>query len=410
MFLDLNAYFASVEQQERPELRDRPVAVVPVEADTTFVIAASYEAKRFGVATGTRVSEAKRLCPEIELVKGRPPLYVHYHEAVLLAVDDVLPVDKVHSIDEMSFRLLGEERSPARAREIAIRLKSVIREKVGKHLRCSIGVAPNRFLAKVGTEMQKPDGLVILQERDLPHALFGLKLTDFPGINRRMKARLNAAGIFSSQDLCSAGPDKMRAAFGSIVGKRWYHLLRGEHAELEETARKTLSHSHVMAPELRTEAGARQVLIRLLQKAAARLRANGLAASAMEVSASGRRSWRAATRFDAANDTPTLTERLLGLWSESTVPDPVKVGVVFYDLVPAENLTPSLFGRGPQLTDLSRAIDDVNKRFGKNTVFLAAMEDAREAAPERIAFDKTWLFQEGKGDNEWESRAEPDTA
>src|SRR5947209_20498666 len=82
LFLDLNAYFASVEQQERPELRGRPIAVVPVMADTSFVIAASYEAKKFGVKTGTQIGEAKVMCPEIELVDARPPVYVAYHNRI----------------------------------------------------------------------------------------------------------------------------------------------------------------------------------------------------------------------------------------------------------------------------------------------------------------------------------------
>ena len=140
LFLDLNAYFASVEQQEHPELRGKPVAVVPVQADTTFVIAASYEAKAFGIKTGTRVDEAKRLCPELILTEGTPPLYVYYHERVLEVVQKVLPIEKVCSIDEMRFRLLGEERQVDRAISLATRIKNLIREEVGTCMKCSIGV------------------------------------------------------------------------------------------------------------------------------------------------------------------------------------------------------------------------------------------------------------------------------
>ncbi|KXK13248.1 MAG: Nucleotidyltransferase/DNA polymerase involved in DNA repair [Armatimonadetes bacterium OLB18] len=113
MYLDLNAYFASVEQQERPDLRGRPVAVVPMIADTTFVIAASYEAKRFGVSTGTRVGDAKRMCPGLVLTPARGRVYVQYHDRILEAVERILPIERVCSIDEMYFKLLGEERRPA---------------------------------------------------------------------------------------------------------------------------------------------------------------------------------------------------------------------------------------------------------------------------------------------------------
>lgn len=107
LFLDLNAYFASVEQQERPELRGRPIAVLPLMADSTCVIAASYEAKAFGIKTGTRVSDAKEMCRDIELIEARPTVYVKYHERVKAAVESVLPVQKVCSIDEMYCKLIG---------------------------------------------------------------------------------------------------------------------------------------------------------------------------------------------------------------------------------------------------------------------------------------------------------------
>lgn len=401
LFLDLNAYFASVEQQERPELRGKPIAVVPLLADTTFVIAASYQAKRFGVKTVMRVDEAKRLCPEIQLIPARPTVYVHYHNLILQAVEDVLPVEKVHSVDEMSFRLIGEERRVDRALSFAKRLKETIRKEAGACMRCSIGIAPNRFLAKVATEMQKPDGLVVLRTEELPERLYGLELTDFPGINRKTKARLNTAGVFTVTQMCEASQRRLREAFGSIVGERWFHLLRGEDVRFEAAEGKSLSHSHVLAPALRTEEGCRQVILRLMSKAAARLRANGFAASRIEVYVSGKRSWSAAVRFGATNDSVTFTEHFSEMWQAREFSGPMKAGVVFTDLGPVESVTPSLFEpTGPRMM-MSKAVDSVNRKYGKNTIYLAAMEAARDSAPERIAFNKTWLFQEGKGDNEW---------
>ncbi len=110
LFVDLNSYFASVEQEARPELRGRPVGVVPMMADTTCCIAASYEAKAFGVRTGTIVADAKRMCPEIVLVEGRHELYTEYHHRVVEAVESCVPVTAVCSIDEMACRLMGRER------------------------------------------------------------------------------------------------------------------------------------------------------------------------------------------------------------------------------------------------------------------------------------------------------------
>lgn len=110
LFLDLNSYFASIEQQLRKELRDKPVAVVPVMADSTCCIAASYEAKKFGIKTGTVVSEAKKLCPSPKLVEARHQTYVECHHQIVEAVESCLPVASVASIDEMACQLTGSNR------------------------------------------------------------------------------------------------------------------------------------------------------------------------------------------------------------------------------------------------------------------------------------------------------------
>jgi DNA polymerase-4 len=402
LFLDLNSYFASVEQQESPELRGKPVAVVPVEADTSFVIAASYEAKAFGVKTGTKIGDAKQMCPGLICVKGRHPLYSHYHKLVIEKVEDVLPIEDVCSIDEMRFRLLGDERTPGNARELALRIKKVLREKVGECLTCSIGIAPNKYLAKVGTELQKPDGLVVIQSDDLPHRLHVLKLTDFPGINKRMCARLNGAGIFTTEQLCAASKHELLAAFGSVVGERWWYMLRGFDISWNNKEGKTLGHSHVLPPDLRTDEGCREVLVRLLHKAASRLRSHELWACGMivYVTAFGR-SWQARTKLPPTQDSVTLNEYFMELWKEHDFVKPRGVGVTFYDLRPGEQFTPSLFDETVERSKMSHAIDDLNSRFGKNKVFVGSMEKAKHTAEERIAFNKTWLFSEGKGDNEW---------
>src|SRR5258708_6540014 len=151
LFLDLNSYFASVEQEVRPELRNRPVAVVPSLVDTTCCIAASYEAKWRGVKTGTMVKEAKELCPDIVFVEGRHELYTEYHHKIIAAVETCIPVTAVRSVDEMVCKLIGRERSLLAAMDLGMRIKDAIRKQVGSTLRCSIGLAPNQYLAKVAT-------------------------------------------------------------------------------------------------------------------------------------------------------------------------------------------------------------------------------------------------------------------
>ena len=147
LFVDMNSYFASVEQDARPELRGLPVGVVPMMADTTCCIAASYEAKACGVKTGTVVAEAKRLCPGIVLVEARHEVYVQYHHRIVEAVESCLPVSAVLSIDEMACRLMGRERPLLAAMELGRRVKARIKQQVGPMIRSSVGLATNRYLA-----------------------------------------------------------------------------------------------------------------------------------------------------------------------------------------------------------------------------------------------------------------------
>jgi DNA polymerase-4 len=185
LFLDLNAFFASCEQQENPALRGQPVIVVQTLADSAVAIAASYAAKAFGVKTGTLVRDARRLCPAVVPVQANHRLYTEYHDLILEAVDTCLPVENVCSIDEMACKLMGTERQVQVARELAVKVKRALREQVGECLTCSIGIAPNVFLGKVGSDLQKPDGLVVITKADLPDILLGLQLQDIYGIGPR---------------------------------------------------------------------------------------------------------------------------------------------------------------------------------------------------------------------------------
>lgn len=402
IFLDLNSYFAAVEQAHDPALVGRPVAVAPVHGDGGTVIAASQEAKMCGVRTGHRVGEARALCAEIQIVPARARLYVHVHKQILEAVETVLPVDKVCSIDEMRFRLLGEERIRHHATELAGQLKRSIAERVSAQLTCSIGIAPNPYLAKLATEFQKPDGLVVIGRGDLPTALDGRRLTVFPGINRRMEARLIAHGIFRSDDLVRADLAHLRRAFGSRLADDWYGLLRGFEVHERGTNRKSLGHSHVLPPEFRTPDRARDILVRLIHKACARLRSEGLVASKVAFSAVSReRAWHFEAKLPQSHDAIAVTSIAATKWHEVDLPTIQKVGVTFFELSEVVERTPSLFDSDERAEGHGDAVDAINQKFGKNAVFVASLAQAKDHASEKIAFQKTELFREGKGDNEW---------
>ncbi len=400
LYLDLNSYFASVEQQVEPSLRGKPVAVAPVMADSGTCIAASYPAKKFGIKTGTSVREARQRCPGIVIVPARMELYVEYHKKIIAAVESVTIVHKVRSIDEMAIKLDPSERSEPAARALAMKLKAAIREQAGVVLTCSIGVATNEFLAKVAGDLVKPDGLTFMPPEEVPRKLLKLQLTDFPGISSNMERRLHARGITTVAEMYEATEDRLRAVWGGVVGARWYHLIRGEEVAIAETKRRTVGHSHVLAPKYRNEAGVRAVLLRLMQKAAARLRSLGYRARAMQLFVQGSgKEWGAAARFDAACDELTFIEIFSRLWANHDFAGPVAVGVTFHELIAEDDVTPSLFGAVNRRAALGKTLDAIHQRFGRNAIYVAAGHDALDTAEEKIAFLKTELFKEGAGEN-----------
>ncbi|MBA4064169.1 MAG: DNA polymerase [Isosphaera sp.] len=401
LFVDMNAFFASVEQQDNPHLRGRPVAVIPTDAETTSCIAASYEAKAFGVRTGTPVWEARRLCPGIACVVADHRRYVVMHHRVLDAVGSVLPVDQVRSIDEVSCRLAGADRDPARAADLGRAVKAAILARAGDRMRCSVGAGPNVLLAKVAADMKKPDGLTVLADEDLPGALYGLRLQDFPGVGPRMERRLNLHGVFAARQLCELPLATLCAVWGSrVLGGRWHRLLRGGDEADPPTRRQSVSHSHVLPPELRTDAGACGVLVRLTHKAAARLRRIGYWAGAVSVGVSfrddgppeagarGYRGWDAGCRVPHCQDTPALVRAVARLWAGRPAGVPKKVGMVLSDLKPARCATPSLFPDDRRAAELSRAMDQVNAEFGASVVHLGSMHGYESSAPTRVAFTR----------------------
>lgn len=390
LFVDMNSYFASVEQQTRPGLRGRPTVVVPVMADSTCCIAASYEAKGYGIKTGTKVAEARRLCQDLEIVESRPELYIETHDKIKSAVDSVLPVEKVLSIDEMACRLTGRQTDYDNAVSIGRRVKDTIRAEVGEYVKCSLGLAPNRFLAKVATDMEKPDGFTVITKGDLPHKLYSLSLTDLPGIGRRMHVRLKSCGVHTVEALCSLPEGRMRDIWGGVVGERFLLMLAGEDVEEPETGRKTVSHSHVLAPKYRTDEGTRAVFVRLIHKAAFRLRGLGYLAGKMGVRIDylgGEASWKVRADVRERNDTQTMIEAFSSLWKKRPRRrKPLRAAVVFTDLTPASEASFSLFSGERKRDSVASALDKINERWGTNSIYYGAMHGASESAPLRIAF------------------------
>jgi len=393
LWVDMDAYFASAEQHLQPQLRSRPVGVVPVftpdgrPAETSCCIAVSYEARPSGVRTGTLVREARRLCPDIRFVHARPAAYVRLHHAILEAVETVLPVDRVYSIDELACRLLGAERDPVRAADLGVAIKRALRRRCSEALTCSIGIAPNRLLAKVAADLRKPDGLFVLEPSSLPGALFGLALEDWPGISRGMLARFARFGVTTTQRMYDLSEAEMARVFGSVDGRRWWMLIRGFDLPDKRTVRRTLGHQHVLPPQKRSWEAARGVLVRLLTKAAQRLRRKGLRAGELVCAARllPEGTWARRTPLPPTSSTRVLLAAMDEQWASA--PSGARylvVAATLQRLAPAEEAPGPLFERERAEERLDAAVDRINSRFGYAAVRPLSADVA--SAPMRIAF------------------------
>ncbi len=392
LYVDFNSYFASVEQQFRPELRGKPIGVLPVMAETTCCIAASYEAKACGVKTGTGVRDARKLCKEIIFIEARPPLYVETHHQLINIVESCTHVEKVLPIDEMVCFLTGSQRIKDNALQLAINIKRAIHKQY-EFIRCSIGIAPNTFLAKTASNMQKLDGCVVIESTDIPQKLYSLKLRDLNGIGKQMETRLNRHNIKTVEQLYALNRDQLRSAWGSIEGERYYDKLRGLEPYYVKNSRSSLGHSHVLPPEQRTSEGGKAVLHRLLQKAAMRMRSYALLTThiSIKIKFQNQPSFYNESAISATDNTLSLTEALEKLFE--TYPkfhnEPVAVGVNFSGLISADEVAYDLFAQKPSASEqkLNQALDLLNLKYGKNTIYFAGAHNALKDAPMRIAFN-----------------------
>ncbi len=378
LFFDLNSFFASVEQQEDETLRGKPVAVVPMMTDGTCAIAASYEAKAYGIKTGTRIYDAKKMCPELRCVLARHDMYVHYHDLVMNEVENHIHITKTYSIDEAACYLHDNESTPEEAIKIAHKIKQGLYDNVGQHIKCSVGIAQNVFLAKLASDMQKPDGLTILAPNNYKEILFRQDLRSLTGIGAQTERRLNNAGIHTIEQLWNIEPKHARRIWGSVIGEKFWYKLHGYEIPEQQTEKSVVGHSRVLEPEHRHPSVAFGITKQLTMKAASRLRRYDLYARkfSLSVHSVDQRRWAYESSVTPTQDSFTFIKTLERLWQGMVIDMggvPLKkVSVTIYDLHRREQVTMDLFeSHTPKIKQneqLSLAIDALNKRYGKQAL------------------------------------------
>ncbi|HXM54191.1 MAG TPA: DNA polymerase IV [Candidatus Dormibacteraeota bacterium] len=394
LFLDLNSAFASIEQQYRPELRGRPVAVCPGAVRASAVISASREARALGVRTGMRVYQALPLCPDLLLVEPDPVKYREVSRGVLELLDSYSPRVLPLSIDEAAVDLAGTPALRRDLRELGREVKRRLREEVGDWLTCSVGFSTNVFLAKQAAELEKPDGLQVIDHRNLEQVFSRLQLTDLTGISEANAVRMRRAGIITPLHLLGATQHTLRhQVFGSIVGEAWYLRLHGFETEsFEQGPRKTVSHSFVLPrptddPE---EIGA--LILRLCDRLGRRLRQENLVAGRVELhvrtdGGDRRGQHRRQRRLVATQDIYAVARQL---WAALDETRPLRaMAIALAELSSASVSQLDLFQPAEQRSErVSALLDELRDRFGERAVTSARLLNRGDLAPERIAFGK----------------------
>ena len=274
LHLDMDAFFASVEQMDHPEWRGKPVIIG---GETRGVVStASYEARRFGVHSAMPMTTARRLCPQAIFVRGNRRRYVEISGRIMAALQDFSPLVEPASIDEAYLDATGLERLFGPVEQLIPAIKARVREVTGG-LTCSVGAAPVKFLAKICSDINKPDGIYILRPDDVDSFLGGLDVRRLPGVGRRMVAELEALGIRRVEQLRRYGPELLEHRFGKW-GRELHARARGidprpvvpEHEAKSESAETTF------ARDTRDREFLKTMLLGHAERVGASLRRHGL--------------------------------------------------------------------------------------------------------------------------------------
>ncbi|MBI4597347.1 MAG: DNA polymerase IV [Candidatus Omnitrophica bacterium] len=389
LHLDMNAFFASVEQKSNPALRGKPVFVCGNRHSRTVVATASYEARAFGVKTGMPLHEALRLCPHATLVEGNPDKYAFLFRQVAGMMERYSPEIEIYSIDEAFLDLSSTAGRFGGAVAIAQALQRQVNGELG--LPCSVGIGPNKLLAKLASGLKKPNGLTQIQPEQVQRLLADLPIEELCGIGRALQAVFNARGITTCGELAHVPLEWLISRFGSSMGRHVWCLARG----IDESPvvpnhntppAKSMGHMHTLPHDTSDSGVIRGVLLDLCEKVGRRLRAAGAAGRTITVTIR----YRDFTTFSRAHTLGRFLDDGLDIYEEAcriAIGDspiwglsPIRlIGVSVSSLSYEERQAwwlPQMIRRRQLVT----ACDRVNDRFGEDTVMRASTLEAYATA------------------------------
>lgn len=381
--LDINSCFATVEQQANPLLRDKPVVVAAYTTNSGCVLAASVTAKKLGIKTGMRVMDARLIYPKVVVLSPDPPKYRFIHNKIKKILKDYSTRVIPKSIDEFVFETVS-----LKPQEVSLEIKKRIREEVGEYITVSIGISTNRYLAKVASNLQKPDGLSEINKDNIKEIFSKLKLTDLTGIKKGNSKRLNLFGIKTAIDFFDAPVPKLKLAFGGIGGLYWYLRLHG--MEIDDFKSKRGMYGNSFAPPPNKANQTLPILSKLSEKTGLRLRNANLKASGVHLFLQDRdgNSWHMGKKLnrDIFNSSDIYKE-MNNLLSISPIKDNLRhVAISTFNLKPKNSLQLEMFSNVLKKDKLTNSLDFINTKYGDYTIYPARMINTKDIVKDRIAF------------------------
>ncbi len=401
MHIDLNSCFATIEQQANPLLRGKPLVVAAYDSPGGCILAASTEAKVFGIKTGMRIRAAKEVCPSLMVLEPDPNKYRHVHLALRKIFKKYTNEFYPKSIDEFVLHFSGypilKEKSMT---QIGLEIKKKIKLDIGDFLTVSIGIGPSRFIAKTASNLKKPDGLEEINHKNFLEVYSKLTLMDLNGISYRNDLRLKNFGIRTVIDFYNSPLWKLKAAFASVNGYYWYLRLRGHEIDGVEFSRKSFGNSFALP---KSEGGTREllpILQKLCEKTGQRLRSAGFKAQGISLFLSFRKApgtaggfwnhggWhKSKTLEKEIFDSRDIYSQALEILRSSKTSDPVHtIAVSCFNLKKTKSLQYDLFEDIEKKEKLVGAMDYINDIWGEFSITPARMISTANLIKDRIAF------------------------
>jgi len=390
---DLNSFFATAEQQANPALRAKPVGIVKAEG-RSCIIAASVEAKKYGVGTGSRTYDAKKLCPDIILVPADFSKYEYISHQFIKICSSYSPHCEVFSLDECFIDVTETEHLWGNVFNITFDLKKRLRE-VGDYLTCSVGISHNKFLAKLASNQIKPDGLFWITEDNALEVLDRSELMGVCGLGFGLFRHLEKLGINSFPKLRSCSLEFLYKHFGPHWSVHLYNISRGIDSSSIMPIRqiadaKSVGRTYTTHQLLTKRQDIEKVIRNLCEEAAGKARQMGLAgryvAVCLREGHGGENYWGHLTLqqyIDSGRIFFDLCKKISANWPIKNV---IFCGVTLAMLVPKKSLPLSLFPADRKKEKLLRSVDLANQRFGDYTVFPAQLLGMPIVMPEVTGF------------------------